>query len=302
MIIGPVSLDLVQDVAVLPQSNQDFTPAGRTKQRLGGSGYSAARLFQLLHMDFLLAAGSGSGVYGEQVDERLKEAGLPALPKLSGVSGCTMTLRDPQGQTSAMAVPGAEYGFQRNWIPSLDSRDVSMLLCSGMMLTGNGREDVLAALHAYSGDKVVRPDLYSSLSAEVPWQAVFACSPILSLNAQEAWILTGQKDSEVVEIAQHLYGLTRNAVLIRTDNNQLLYLDGVQQFSLAVPEHVRKDSSGADDSLAAAFALARAAGVQLRSAVSFAAQIFAWVESSTETALPADCEQAQELLKRSIMG
>ena len=70
LMIGPSYVDINAKVRKLPKGNEDMDILS-TSQKISGSGYVCANVFEKLGMDYELISPVGEGVYGDAVKNRL---------------------------------------------------------------------------------------------------------------------------------------------------------------------------------------------------------------------------------------
>ncbi len=296
LIFGPSVMDLVQHVKRLPREGEEIVPLSRN-QRISGSGFCMADLFRFLNMPYHLYTSAGTGLYGEEVKDRLDRLGFSYSSKSSEVAGCMYTLMDEAGNTARFAVPGGEYDFVEEDHPE-------------------SRYAILDGSYLYEADCDPLPDLFLQEHTAVLfcphqagvetdpvlWEAILRTGPIIHLCEEEAALLKEEDTQDLKSVAETIHLLTHQPVIIlRTDGSGYYYEKG-QEFIMPSAVDSLTDRTGMSEAHAAAFLLARNAGVDVRSAMRFASECAALAAKSAESVIAeADHETVRQFLIQAIM-
>ncbi len=108
VIVGSVTMDMVTSTPVIPAIGQTVIGSGFTTTP-GGKGANQAVAAALLGATVKMVGCVGSDVYGPQLIENLKSAGVDtdAMETVEGPSGLAPIFLDQNGQNAIVVVPGA---------------------------------------------------------------------------------------------------------------------------------------------------------------------------------------------------
>ena len=296
LIIGPSVTDIVQRVRKLPQEGEEIIPL-KTEERISGAGYCAAHLFALADMPAFLYTNIGSGIYAEKVRAQLERENIACESRNEETAGCMYTLCDPEGNTVRMAVPGSEYGFLP--IGSLNSGRFVFLDGSYLYdetsdlfpeVFTSGEKTVLFAPHYAGAD--ADPDLFRTILESGPW---------LAMTEEEA-AMCGGREKDLRKIVQGLNAVTHQPVIILRTGGSGYYFDGRDEFEVNAGKGRIIDRAGMAEAHTAAFLLAKNAGADNRSAMTFAGECAALAGSSASSVIAEkDRETVRSLLVQAIL-
>ena len=286
LIIAPSAVDLAVHVDHLPKSDEEINPI-RTSMRIGGAGWCAACVFQMLNLPYELISPVGTGVYGDEVRKAAKARGIKLQNDSEEVGGCAYTLIDAEGNRGLLAVPGAENTFEKTSLNGIDPEEIGAVLVSGTMFTSEHAEELLEALKPYQGKLFLELDARGAgLDPELLKQ-IYALKPILYLAEDEVMaLLEDTRQQDLLEAVRALTKQTDAPACVLMNDGDALYVTGRQGMSTAGAIHQVADSSGVEETHAAAFLAARTAGLYPRTALAYAAQFAAGVAETEEMALP----------------
>ena len=132
--IGPSYVDINAKVRELPKGNEDMDILS-TFQKISGSGYVCANVFEKLGMDYELISPVGEGVYGDAVKKQALEDHIALQYVDEMMNGCTYTLHDLHDETSRFIMPGAEYYYSRYFVDDYSADEIRSVCVFGDMLT-----------------------------------------------------------------------------------------------------------------------------------------------------------------------
>ena len=300
MIIGAVTAELVSRVKEMPKAEEEFHPL-QSFSRISGFGWQTSQVFAALRTPFILKTGTGEGVYGDLVREALRKAGL-AVPRRTGIQGSTYTLVDEKGYAVPMAVPGSEYEFHAAEITPEELQDTGTILFSGMEPALNESSDLLHLLKGFGGQLVFCPDGRGVLLDKSVLEQLYQLGIMLYLSEEEAWILNGRQNIDLIRAARSLYARTHAPVVIWLKDGYALYVDEQQELTAGTQMPACRDLSGLGNIQAAAFTAARSAGLAPAQALQFAVTTAAWTAASDAVVWSdAQAEQARDLLRQMIL-
>jgi len=260
---GQVILDLVMRVAGLPPVGGDVVASTSILQPGGGFNVMAAAA--RAGVPVVYAGGHGTGRFGDTVRAALAQEGIAAatVPTPGGDTGVCVVLVDDDGERTFVTGSGAETGplFP---VPT-DAGDV--VYVSGYSLLAEAKADALLD-HVERGAGTVLVDP-GPLAAEIDagrWARLLRRTDVLSTNAREARLLTGESDLRAASAALAARLRAGAAVLVRDGAaGCLLTRDGRTQ---DVPGHpvTAVDTNGAGDAHCGVLAAALLRGADLHSA------------------------------------
>ena len=295
LILGPSVTDIVQEVNKLPKEGEEIVPL-LTRQRISGMGYCAAHLFSLLDMPALLYTNPGSGLYGDFVQAGLDREKIEWISRNEETAGCLYTLVDSSGNAVRMAVPGSEYGF----LPYGHAEAGTFVLLDGSYLYDE-TADLFPEIFTDEARTVLFCPHYAGIEADPDlFRTLLESSPWLYLSEEEAAAYGEGKD--LGRIASDLHALTQKPVIILRSNGSGYFLDGADAFETDSRITKIKDRTGMGEAFAAGFLLAKNAGADNRSALSFACECAALAASSESSVIEAkDKERVRNLLVQAIL-
>ncbi len=288
MIIGASVADLAAYVRALPKGNEDMQ-AERTWLRPGGEGLCAAAAFQSLSMPYTLISSCGEGQYADFIRDAMKSRGIQAPIPVSGISGCTYTMIDPDGNTGMMMVPGSEYSFQASWLNGMDASQFSWLYVSGDLFAHEGKDELMKSLRDWKGKIFFRPGEQGVMIDLLLMKELYELHPFIHLSEAEAWTLARGQGDSLIAIVQSVTKETGSPVAVCLHNGGCLYAEGRSCLSIPAPKTMKNlDLSGSAAAHAASFLAALCAGMNPRSAGSFADLYAAEIRGCQENVLPLE--------------
>ena len=264
MIIGPVVTDIVSYVKQLPRGNEEMLVDGYSQQ-VGGTGYHTARFLNLFHFPYELLADCGSGVYGTFAYDTCVYEGLDVHQMNPGIAGCTYHIVDPRGNYQYFCVPGTEYDFDPDILQEIDLKEFSAIVLCTDMLLGEGADELMEMLREAELPLYLQCGMRVDEIGEDVLSALYALNPILLLSEADAVYLNGSQE-EINTAAEKLHAETKAPVIILKAGEGAYYHDG-SEFYIAPYEGVCSS-----EVFYAAFLAARAAHVDFRNSLVFAAE------------------------------
>lgn len=265
MIFGAVTCDIAAYVRELPKGNEDIELL-RSERKLGGCGTHAARVLAGLRLPADLMAPCGTGVYAEEVRRMAAEAGLVLHCERDGVQGCTCHMIDPEGREAVISVPGAEYVYDDEDTSYADSDEISAVLCCGEMLTGETAADLADFLCRCDAPLCIVPDGHLEEVDEDVKETLLSLDASWLLRADEVSVLGGTDDFR--DALVRLSEMTSGPVLVFSEDGSVFCRCGGEE--MQTPESSGGSRKDAVLFAEAAYAGARAAGVDLRNSMVFA--------------------------------
>ena len=213
LVFGSTVVDVVVKVPSLPSTAQDVNIISQHHQ-LGGCAYNVAHILQLAHLPHQLCSPVGCGVYGEFVARSLQEKNIPIFAQLPSIAnGCCYCLVEPGGERTFLSHHGAEYLFQREWFTQQVLEGADSIYICGLELEEETSADLVAFLEEQSQLQIffAPGPRITSISRDF-LHRIFALSPILHLNEEEACGFTGTVTLQ--EALFQLHEKTGNDVIV----------------------------------------------------------------------------------------
>lgn len=252
--IGSAYTEIVNYVDALPKGNEDFVP-GKVEQRVRGSGYELAHVFNGFAFPYELIAPVGQGDYGNIVKETCRKENISLIEK-EGINGCMYTFIDRQGEEGYLCVPGAEYAFDLDDMQYLNPDEISFVVLFGEMLTGPNAQDLIQALDDLQKPILFVPDSRGDDIEEEILTEVFQFEPELFLTDTEAYFLAGARTKDMAETASLLQQESSNTVFIykqkegmyyqQDDEPELIPSDRKVQFHMELAGYLAARNAGID--------------------------------------------------------
>ncbi|MDY6035543.1 MAG: PfkB family carbohydrate kinase [Bulleidia sp.] len=261
LMIGSAHVDFVSYVDKLPQGNEDFNILSQT-QKISGTGFQAATIFQRFGFSYALYAPVGTGVYGEMVEEQFRKQGIEIEQRVEEVNGCTYHMIDQAGNQSYFSVPGGEYNFDISYAQTLDKDDIYAVLLFGEMLSQEGIVDLLNTLDDLEKPIYFVPGEFGDQMDEDVFRALISLQPTLLLSEFDAFYLTGERFHDLKMTAEYLHELTKAPVMVNKESEGT-YWYGDEKFMVPCPSKINIELQ------ATLFTLAQLAGVDAKNSLLF---------------------------------
>ena len=173
-----------------------------------------AHILQLAHLPHQLCSPVGCGVYGEFVARSLQEKNIPIFAQLPSIAnGCCYCLVEPSGERTFLSHHGAEYLFQREWFTQQVLEGADSIYICGLELEEETSADLVAFLEEQPQLQIFfAPGPRITTISRDFLHRIFALSPILHLNEEEACGFTGTVTLQ--EALFQLHEKTGNDVIV----------------------------------------------------------------------------------------
>jgi sugar/nucleoside kinase (ribokinase family) len=269
--LGNVIIDIVAEVAALPERGGDVLASRAALEVGGGFNLMAAAARQGLEVAY--AGALGQGPFGDLARQALATEGIGLLlPDTSGErrdTGFDVVLVDAAGERTFVTAVGAEAGLTDQRLDHVDIRPTDALAISGYgLLHAANRHAILELLPRLSPETTVCYDP-GPLGHTHPREVIDAVRLRVdwwSCNTREAELITGRTDPE--DAAKVLLaGLRRGNVLVRLGMSGCLVAQAGEEVVHVpgVPVPI-VDTTGAGDAHLGAFIAALAAGYDVLAA------------------------------------
>ncbi len=242
LVIGSTCVDVLLNVTILPKRGEDTNIANQ-ELNMGGCAYNVFTMLNYFSVPSKLCSPVGSGVYGDFVENTLKELDIPIFAKLKDIpNGCCYCVIDSSGERTFMCEHGAEYVFKREFYNNIDMKDISAVFVCGLEIeetTGEAEIVYLEELSDFHKKNKLPFTIYFAPSPRICFiqkermERMLKLSPFLHLNRSEALRFT--KTSSVEEAAKYLYSLTGNSLVITLGSEGALFLDSASERQDIIP-------------------------------------------------------------------
>lgn len=278
LVIGSTALDIIMNVPHLPVTGEDIHVLSQTMS-LGGCAYNASDVLRLFQVPYTLCSPVGEGMYGNYVREKLLEKGVTAPIHVSDMdNGCCYCMVEESGERTFVSYHGIEYTFQKEWLNHMDISTVDSVYICGLEIEEVDGNEIISFLEEHkeytiyfaTGPRITHIE-------QEKMQRLFALSPILHMNKEEALLYT--ECDTIMDAAQFFYNKTKNTVIITCgEDGAYLYEDGTGAYIAAVLTEV-VDTIGAGDSHIGAIMACVHLGKSLKEAIVTANKVSAAVVS-----------------------
>lgn len=213
LVFGSTVVDVVIKVPSLPTTAQDVNIISQHHQ-LGGCAYNVAHILQLAQVPHQLCSPVGCGVYGEFVAHALQEKNIPIFARLQDTAnGCCYCLVEPSGERTFLSHHGAEYLFRREWFTQQVMEGSDSIYICGLELEEETSPDLVTFLEEQRQLQIFfAPGPRITTIRKDFLNRIFALSPILHLNEQEACSFTGAESLQ--KALFQLHEKTGNDVIV----------------------------------------------------------------------------------------
>ncbi len=198
LVIGSAVVDVRIPVSHIPVRSEDLNVYSQDMS-LGGCGFNVC---DCLHrasvpcIPFLPVAG---GVYGDFVRQKMKERGISSrIPSAAGENGCCYCFVEPDGERTFICYHGAEYLFMPEWFLDLErsgeAAQISAVYICGLEIEEETGRYIIEFLERHPEYRVYfAPSSRICMIDPDKMRRIFALSPVLHLNADEACSYTASE-------------------------------------------------------------------------------------------------------------
>ena len=261
IVVGSVNADLVVVAERLPAPGETVT-GGRFSRHGGGKGANQAVAAARLGARVTMVGAVGADDLGAEALVLLEREGIDvsAVARLDAPTGVALNAVDAAGENQIAVASGANAEVDAAAV----ERAVREAGPGAVLLSQEVSEAaVLAGARAARGPIVLNP----APARPLP-DALAELGPVLTPNAGEACVLTGEREPEAA--ARALAARTGAPVLVTLGARGVLVLDGGDAELVPAPRVDAVDTTGAGDTFNGALATGLAEGRALREATAFA--------------------------------
>ena len=195
LVIGSAVADVIIHLDHLPRREEDVHVISQ-EIRPGGCGYNVCDMIRHFGVPVIPFFPVGTGPYGDFIRKSFREStlGEPLLCS-EDANGCCYCFVEADGERTFISHHGAEYRFRPEWFETLDASGIgSVYICgleieepTGCHIVGWLEKHPALRVFFAPGPRIMKID--PSLM-----KRIFALSPVLHLNREEAISLTGTAD------------------------------------------------------------------------------------------------------------
>lgn len=286
LVIGSTVTDVIIHLDHLPKTSEDVHVISQTMS-LGGCAYNVSNMIRLYQVPYILFSPIGKGIYGHFVREALSEKGVKSpIPTPEQENGCCYCFVEASGERTFVCHRGAEYRFRPEWFDLLDEDAIDSAYICGLEIEESTGTHIVRFLEDHPALQVYfAPGPRIQVLPSEILSRIFALSPILHLNEEEALEYTGE--STVEAAAQALYEKIHNAVIITLGERGAYYRSTEKAFFVPGVETERTaDTIGAGDSHIGTIIARLKQGASMEEAVADANRIAAAVVGTSGALLP----------------
>ncbi len=276
LVIGSAVVDVIVNIPHLPHTGEDVH-ISRQSRSLGGCAFLVSDILRHFSAPYSLCTAVGTGIYGDFVEKKLKERGVPIYVRRQEENGCCYCMVETEkgGERSFIVDHGIEYTFYEAYLEKIDTASIDSVYVCGLEIEEYTGENIIAYLKKHP-----KYTVYFAPGARIMqiqperMEEMLSLHPVLHLNEGESLAFTGEKTVEAA--ARAIYEKTRNVVIITLGERGAYYYDGADHVVQPVLAKV-KDTIGAGDSHMGAIIAARRFGFSYDEALCIANHVSAAV-------------------------
>ena len=219
LFFGSVTSDLTLHVPHLPSLEEDLSlqEAGIS---LGGCPGNASKVLDYMHVPYVLACITGTGVYAEHVRKELKQRNQKPFFESSQANGFCLCLVTPEGNRTFIAIHGCEYKYSMKYLRQLNPQEYAIAYVSGIDLEEEENDCLLDWLEETHLPVCFAAGPRISSLQEDRLKRMTALKPLLHLNRREA-------DAYLERFGLHAESMEeRTAMLNDLAGNTVIITDG----------------------------------------------------------------------------
>jgi sugar/nucleoside kinase (ribokinase family) len=289
LIIGSTCVDVIINLDHLPRTEENLHPTSQT-MALGGCAYNVASIMRLLHVPHTFISPVGTGAYGDFVENHMKKNRIPVTVRVPDQeNGCCYCLVEATGERTFLSLHGAEYTFQKTWMDAYPASDYGWAYVCGLEIEEPTGIQLIEYLEEHRQLSVCYAPGPRGVSISPEKNSrMMGLHPLLHINEQEAFSLSGKKNYE--DAAWALRQKTENTVIITLGARGAYCLEksGKAYTVPSVPVTKIGDTIGAGDAHIGAILACLTMDRPLFQAVAYGNKVSAAVVSVHGASLPPD--------------
>ena len=266
LVIGSTVCDIMVYLDRLPSREGD-AHIHEQMWSLGGCAFNVVSVLHALGQKVDFISPVGTGVYGDFVKAELEKLGIQTPILVTGANGCCYCFIESDGERTFLSDHGVEYGFQKEWLQSLEQESYDAIYLCGLEVEEPTGMELIQSVSKLEGQVIFAPGPRGLLIPKERLEAIYDLQPILHLNEVEAKVFSACE--EIPEAAKKLHQRTGQLVVVTLGEKGAFAYDGNWYKAAGFPTEVL-DTVGAGDSHLGAFLAASLQGVDVEDALSFA--------------------------------
>ena len=266
LVIGSTVCDIMIYLDRLPSREGDAHIHEQTWS-LGGCAFNVVSVLHALGQKVDFISPVGTGVYGDFVKAELEKLGIQTPILVTGANGCCYCFIESDGERTFLSDHGVEYGFQKEWLQSLELESYDAIYLCGLEVEEPTGMELIQSVSKLEGQVIFAPGPRGLLIPKDRLEAIYDLQPILHLNELEAKAFSACE--EIPEAAKKLHQRTGQLVVVTLGEKGAIAYDGNWYEAAGIQTEVL-DTVGAGDSHLGAFLAASLQGVDVEDALTFA--------------------------------
>lgn len=246
-IIGSTVVDVILNIPHLPVCKEDVNVTSQ-QLAIGGCAYNTSTMLAHFQVPYVLFSPIGQGIYGDFIKHEFRKKGIPSIiPSPTEENGCCYCFVEDSGERTFVSYHGAEYTFKKEWFSALDAYPIDTVYVCGLELEEKSAHVIIEYLEHHPTIQIYfapGPRLRNINNEYM--NRIFALSPILHLNEEEACCYTGHSD--LYHSADALYQKTKQPVIITLGKDGTYLYDGQESIHIPTRKAIQIDTIGAGDS------------------------------------------------------
>lgn len=257
LFIGSTCADVIINVPFLPAPGKDENILSQ-KLSAGGCAFNVSSIVRQFGLPYILCSPVGSGIYGDFIEKRFAELGIPVFVKTPELeNGCCYCIVESNARRTFLCQHGAEYRFNEQWFSNINFSEIDIIYFCGLEIEDVDGAKIISFLEQKTSEQKKLNHEITLFFAPGPrinniqtelLSRIFALKPILHLNDEEAVSFT--KQQEIAQAAQSLTKLTGNSVIITEGKDGAFCYDKKINQTASIPcqSNVKAiDTTGAGD-------------------------------------------------------
>ena len=266
LVIGSTVCDIMIYLDRLPSREGDAHIHEQTWS-LGGCAFNVVSVLHALGQKVDFISPVGTGIYGDFVRAELEKLDIQSPISVAGANGCCYCFIESDGERTFLSDHGVEYGFQKEWLQSLELESYDAIYLCGLEVEEPTGMELIQSVSKLEGQVIFAPGPRGLLIPKDRLEAIYDLQPILHLNELEAKAFSACE--EIPEAAKKLHQRTGQLVVVTLGEKGAIAYDGNWYKAAGFPTEVL-DTVGAGDSHLGAFLAASLQGVYVEDALTFA--------------------------------
>lgn len=246
-IIGSTVVDVILNIPHLPVCKEDVNVSSQ-QLAIGGCAYNTSTMLAHFQVPYILFSPIGQGIYGDFIKHEFRNKDITSIiPSPMEENGCCYCFVEDSGERTFVSYHGAEYKFKKEWFSALDAHPIDTVYICGLELEEESAHVIIEYLEEHPTIQIYfapGPRIHK-INHEY-MNRIFALSPILHLNEEEACCYTGHNKLDQSAVA--LYQQTKQAVIITLGKDGTYVYDGQESTYISTRKAIQIDTIGAGDS------------------------------------------------------